>query len=176
MLQVARIHDIRLRCSFLCYTSYFFLSLLFIISFFLLRFRLHTEAVYSAGVWGMSFAQAYLAGNTSSTKFIIWLEGGGICESLSDCEGRAQGDLGSSISYKLYRNTTRGMLKHDLVENPDFSDFNRVYVPYCSGDVWSGTAKERKNPFPQSGSWKGYFQGHTIVEAVLNLTRDSCVI
>ena len=42
-------------------------------------------------------AIAYLAQNQSSKQFIFWLEGGGICKSLSDCQGRAQGSLGSSL-------------------------------------------------------------------------------
>lgn len=35
----------------------------------------------------------------SSTKYVIWLEGGGICQSLADCIGRANSALGSSKSF-----------------------------------------------------------------------------
>jgi hypothetical protein len=37
--------------------------------------------------------------NVSSTKYVIWLEGGGICQSLADCIGRANSALGSSKSF-----------------------------------------------------------------------------
>jgi len=118
-------------------------------------------------------AIAYLAQNQSSKQFIFWLEGGGICKSLSDCQGRAQGSLGSSLGSTATIQQSRPMLM-DTDENPDFRTWNRIYVPYTSGDVWSGNKAESLNPFPQDdgSGWKGYFHGHKIVEAVLNMTRD----
>ena len=62
------------------------------------------------------------------------LEGGGICESNDDCAGRAQGDLGSSKDYAPTIYPGRGMLEFNESTNPDFSSWNRVFVPYCSGE------------------------------------------
>jgi hypothetical protein len=45
----------------------------------------------------------YGALNTSSTKWVIWIQGGGICQSLSDCQGRANSALGSSKSVRAAR-------------------------------------------------------------------------
>ena len=42
--------------------------------------------------------------------------------------------------------------------NPQFHGFNRVFVPYCSGDIWVGTQTA-----PTSGLT---FAGAHIVEAV----------
>ena len=67
---------------------------------------------------------------TNNKKWIIEIEGGGICESYSDCQNRAKGDLGSS---KGFKDTIQGnaMRSRDPKENPDFHDWNHVFVPYC---------------------------------------------
>lgn len=38
-------------------------------------------------------AAMYIAQNKSSTSYIIWLQGGGICENLENCIQRSQGEL-----------------------------------------------------------------------------------
>jgi len=112
-------------------------------------------------------AAYYIARNSSSTRWVVWLEGGGICESLADCQHRARTTLGSSATYRKHIDAPKGMLSSDPAINPDLHSWNRIYVPYCSGDIWSGTIKQPLNPFPQSdGSWTGYFQGHTILEDI----------
>ena len=93
-----------------------------------------------------------------------WLEGGGICFNLTDCAQRAKGRLGSSSSYNASIDAPKGMLSSDPAANPDLHTWNRVFVPYCSGDVWMGTKRAAVNPFPQEGAWRGYFHGHFILE------------
>ncbi len=39
--------------------------------------------------------------------------------------------------------TVGGILSADPEENPHFADANHVFVPYCSSDSWSGTAKTK---------------------------------
>ena len=83
---------------------------------------------------------------------------------LTDCAQRAKGRLGSSSSYNASIATPKGMLSSDPATNPDLHTWNRVFVPYCSGDVWLGTKRDPVNPFPQQGAWRGYFHGHYILE------------
>lgn len=111
-------------------------------------------------------AAYYIAANSSSTKWVVWLEGGGLCESLQNCQHRAATAFGSSSSYSKSMDAPKGMLSADPTVNPDLFSWNRVYVPYCSGDIWAGTIKTAVNPFPQSSSWTGYFQGHYILEDI----------
>lgn len=59
--------------------------------------------------------------------------------------------------YPPYDSETRGMLRGDF-KNPDFRDWNRIYVPYCSGDVWEGQAEDPLNPWDAADPWRGYFQ------------------
>ena len=113
-------------------------------------------------------ASYYIARNASSSSWVLWLQGGGICRSLLDCQQRAMGPLGSSSSYASSIDAPKGMLSSDPSINPRLSSWNRVYLPYCSGDVWAGTTPKALNPFPQQGAWAGYFHGHTIIEELIN--------
>ena len=96
----------------------------------------------------------------------MWLQGGGVCHNLQDCIDRSQGTLGSSTSYASSIDAPKGMLSADPSINPDLHTWNRVYVPYCSGDLWTGTRRNATNPFPQQGAWRGYFHGHYILEDI----------
>jgi hypothetical protein len=72
------------------------------------------------------------------------------------------------------------MMQSDCAANPGFCEWNRVYVPYVSGDIWTGQAPGALNPFPPSAAdtpdgaaWTGYFQGHSIIEEVGQSLRQS---
>lgn len=78
---------------------------------------------------------------TGSDRLVIYLEGGGACYNEITCAtvanpngfGRANFGGGSSSGIFSRTDTT----------NP-FHDWNIVYVPYCSGDIYAGN-----NPIPQ---------------------------
>ena len=118
-------------------------------------------------------AAYYIAENASSSSWVVWLEGGGICRTQEDCEQRSRGPLGSSTKYPASRPSPREMLSSDPRLNPDLHSWNRVFIPYCSGDTWVGTEPQAVNPFSHAdGSWRGYFQGHSIIEDVYqDITR-----
>merc|ERR1712070_419891 len=56
-------------------------------------------------------AAYYIARNRSSASWVVWLEGGGICQSLSDCQQRSKTDLGSSKGYPASIDAPKGMLE-----------------------------------------------------------------
>lgn len=68
--------------------------------------------------------------NPSSTKIAIYLEGGGACFN-SFCD--------SLFSRGTNQPTNGGIFDRTNAENP-LKDWTWVYVPYCSGDVYSGQA------------------------------------
>lgn len=122
----------------------------------------------------------YGARNTSSSKYVVWLQGGGICQGLSDCKGRANSALGSSKSFPPTFQIGQSMMQSDCKVNPGFCEWNRVYVPYVSGDIWQGTAAGPLNPFmpmgadpPEDAAWTGYFQGHSILAEVGESLKQS---
>jgi hypothetical protein len=77
--------------------------------------------------------------NSQSDKLFIYLEGGGACFNNQSCSGVAHqngfgmNEFNSFVS--TYNNTAT--FKRDDNDNP-FKDWNFVFVPYCSGDVFAG--------------------------------------
>lgn len=71
-----------------------------------------------------------------------------------------QSDLGSSSAAPATV-TRDGILSDDAPENPDFYTWNRVFLPYCSGDVHSGTRMA-----PSAETWGFHFSGHNIIVAM----------
>ncbi|KAL3613811.1 hypothetical protein CASFOL_041885 [Castilleja foliolosa] len=74
-------------------------------------------------------------------NWMIYLEGGGWCNTTSDCIGRSIGWLGSSYSRnnKTYYN---GLLTGNQTYNPEFYNWNRVFLVYCDGASFSGDVEE----------------------------------
>lgn len=99
--------------------------------------------------------------DTGLKNWIIYLQGGGWCESISDCQDRTNSTLGSS--FKMDNNTQFGGILHNTPqENPDFYNWNRVWVNYCDGSSFTGDA-EHVDP-----EKKLYFRGARIFKAVLD--------
>jgi hypothetical protein len=90
---------------------------------------------------------------TSSTKLVIYLEGGGACMSQHFCDHNPQnmttvfpsGSLnGESFAGSLFTQPglqapyTTGIFDNTNPDNP-FQSWNEIYVPYCTGDAHFGT-------------------------------------
>lgn len=122
-------------------------------------------ATYGARCLDGSPAGYYFApGNGSGiTSYVIFLEGGGFCADVASCSERAKTSLGSS---KYWPSTEAGfgIIDSSSVNNPNFYNFNRVYVLYCSGDVYAGTRDTVVDP----NAFPFYFSGHRIITAVMD--------
>lgn len=70
--------------------------------------------------------------NPDSDKLIFYFEGGGACFNTLTCSTNPRSWGESNLG------TPGGLLSRTAEGNP-FKDWNMVYVPYCSGDVFSGT-------------------------------------
>jgi len=114
-----------------------------------------------------SQAGFYYRRGSDAKKWVLYLEGGGLCTSAKDCTNRKKNDLGSS---KNWGPTIEGWqtLSPDSTTNPDFWNWNHVYIPYCSGDIWLGQQATPMNPFGE-GDDTYVFQGHDIIAAVSSL-------
>lgn len=86
----------------------------------------------------------YVARNPSSTKWVIALQGGGWCGSPAECAERARTTLGSSTQLPavLPANETFQMLSSVRATNPHMHTWNRVYLRYCDGAMWTSDAPE----------------------------------
>lgn len=106
----------------------------------------------------------------SSTKWQIYLEGGGWCCDAQACEERAQTYFGSSeIGVDNVKKFQPSSFKsNDCKINPDFCAWNRVYVHYCDGNSF---VSARKDGFIVGGAQQEkrlHFRGKAILKATLN--------
>ncbi|KAF7034057.1 hypothetical protein CFC21_045111 [Triticum aestivum] len=98
-----------------------------------------------------------------SNRWLIHLEGGGWCSTTKDCSNRRMYGLGSSNFMKPMRFAGAGILGSDQLQNPDFYNWNKVFVRYCDGASFSGDAEGRA----QDGSTL-HFRGLRIYQAVID--------
>lgn len=75
--------------------------------------------------------------NPGSDELLIVIQGGGACFNTLTCATAANGDGFGEAD--LAGNTDAGILSDDDDDNP-FKGWNKVFIPYCSGDIFSGTA------------------------------------
>ena len=104
---------------------------------------------------------------TNASRFVVFLEGGGWCFSVSDCEGRRGGGLGSSSGY-IPGHTSRdlgGVMAISNTTNPDFYTYTMVFVHYCDG---SSMSSFRPEPIKTSKGDDMWFRGKANLAAVLD--------
>jgi hypothetical protein len=94
-----------------------------------------------------------------STKWVIFMEGGGWCGSDGNCADRALTDLGSSKAYPSTIANAEGTGLYD-----QFDTFNIVYAKYCdgssfTGDVWAPVS---------TGKSTIYYRGRRILDALFD--------
>lgn len=103
----------------------------------------------------------------SVKRAVLWFEGGGWCQSLPDCLGRAGTRLGSSTTWPPTA-SFQGILNTNASLNPDFYNASHLFINYCDG---SSFASEVADPVPvqngTSGTVNLYFRGHRILQQLL---------
>lgn len=70
-------------------------------------------------------------------NWLVHLEGGGWCNNVTTCLDRKNTRLGSSKYMEKEWNFS-AILSEDVSHNPDFYNWNRVYVRYCDGSSLTG--------------------------------------
>lgn len=84
-------------------------------------------------------ASFYLLKRDESKDWVIYLPGGSFCADAKSCEKRHT-HLTSS-KFLNHCKDGMGILSTNERNNPHLHKSNMVYIPYCSSDLWSGTAK-----------------------------------
>ena len=115
---------------------------------------------------GLYYAPASAAANRS--RLVVFIEGGGECRTLLSCATWAW-RAGSSSDWPLTMRLPHALPKvwpgspmdPDPQRNPDFHDWAKLSLPYCSGDMHSGTRTERD----AKTGW--FFAGHSLIVAAL---------
>merc|ERR1719401_213422 len=106
----------------------------------------------------------YRPGRTN--VWVVYLEGGGGCQSEKECDGwsQSQDTRGSSANWQpTYEG--KQVQSPDPKENPVFYDAHHVWVPYCTGDNHIGQVSVIDSVSAEWGSY--YFDGHLNLKAIL---------
>ena len=90
----------------------------------------------------------------NADRWVVFLEGGGICQHHSDCWTRKAGSLGTADKWDDEWSPGRSthIISNDPARNPDLADWNHVFLPYVSGDIWLGTQTEPWNPWSETNT------------------------
>jgi hypothetical protein len=127
------------------------------------------------------------------TNWLVYLQGGGSCDSVAECESRwrdcdpspAHSEGGRAVGGKANMMANQNGMNFDGWGILDFDGhngevspfagkgFNRVFIPYCSSDHWRGLGNTQAvNYAPTCGSPDSlttiHFGGGKIVEAVID--------
>ncbi|XP_011074219.1 pectin acetylesterase 11 [Sesamum indicum] len=78
-------------------------------------------------------------------NWVIFLEGGGWCASNKGCLDRTNMSTGST-KLKEKRHYFKDILSSNHTINPNFYNWNRVYVGYCDGSSYTGDVEENTYP------------------------------
>jgi len=101
---------------------------------------------------------------SDSSKWVLWLEGGGECTTAEECSGKPLGlrsTTNASTDIDPYH-----FASADPAESPGTFSWNRVFLKYCSQDLWSGTRQQASNE-----TFGLYFSGHIIVQEVVSYLK-----
>ncbi|XP_030638538.1 carboxylesterase notum2 [Chanos chanos] len=111
----------------------------------------------------------YLKEFKGSKRWLIFLEGGWCCYNKETCDSRYKNipRLMSSAAWPQTRKGS-GILSSQAEENPHWYNANIVFVPYCSSDVWSGSAnKPPTKPKQAKDTVEFAFMGSLIIREVI---------
>ena len=98
---------------------------------------------------------------TSSPNWIFFQEGGSYCWDQVSCNERrsTNSNLMTSKGLKDTIVITKGIVSDSTAANPYYADWNKVQLPYCTSDAFSGTM--------ESTSYGVSFLGSRIVPEVV---------
>eukprot|EP00913_Durusdinium_trenchii_P009349 g8786.t1 len=103
-------------------------------------------------------------GEQDPSKWIIMIDGGGLCIDALDCRKRAETDHGSSSQWPATWDPEAVPFSGG---EASFANYSQVFVPYCSGDLWLGRDRERRLVIGELQMRRLGRSGHLILDAVV---------
>lgn len=125
------------------------------------------EALCLDGTKGSFYFEA--GSGSGADKWIVYFQGGGwiggstVEATLKNGYSRSQTDLGSSKNLAA-TSSQGGFFVRNEASNPQFYNWNYVYINYCDGTGHQGYASK---PYDVGGK-PVYFRGERIVKSILN--------
>ncbi|OWZ19481.1 hypothetical protein PHMEG_0006274 [Phytophthora megakarya] len=84
------------------------------------------------------FFQVFPAANQDKKKLLLFFQGGGACVDQYTCDFALQCQLGSSALISTTASVTDTGIMNRTLDGNVFNDYNIVYLPYCTGDLFVG--------------------------------------
>lgn len=104
---------------------------------------------------------------SGQNNWIVHLQGGGWCGNDADCLSRSTTALGSSTYMSPVG--LSGFLSNSPTDNPDFYNWNRVFVRYCDGGSFSGNVASGVQVTGSDGQMHTlFYRGQSIWEAAID--------
>jgi len=114
-----------------------------------------------------SLAIYYKNIQTNQKNWIIMLGGGVPCGTLENCQQALKNKKNMTSSKYRWNNIHgTGLLSDNEVNNPNFANWNKIFIPQCSMDVWVGKQKASEKTHGLS------FQGGNIVHASIQALKN----
>lgn len=118
--------------------------------------------------------QLQFSPSSTSTKWVIWLEGGYACYNAATCSARAAANPKLVSASGWVAGKGQALLSHDPSFNPALADANTVLVHYCSSDGWSGGRRARPDStFDPNDLTTWNFEGRAIAQAVAGTLSET---
>ena len=97
------------------------------------------------------------------SSVVVYLQEGGGCATVEDCIERCEVSNPELCTEDTAddHDLTYTMWSEDPEENPPFHNFYKIFVPYCSSDVYTG----KRNASEDTGNY--FFHGKFIIQAIL---------
>ncbi|KAL0366372.1 UNVERIFIED_CONTAM: Pectin acetylesterase 11 [Sesamum radiatum] len=107
-------------------------------------------------------------------NWVIFLEGGGWCASNKGCLDRTKMSTGST-KLKENRHYFKDILSSNHTINPDFYNWNRIYVGYCDGSSYTGDVEEAILSGGSAGAWGTILHCDGFRELIPKASRVKCI-
>ncbi|MEM7129290.1 MAG: pectin acetylesterase-family hydrolase [Chloroflexota bacterium] len=134
----------------------------------------HPKALYNNGTTPLFYFRRGVG--TGADKWVFYFQGGGTCFDEDSCDGRlpnltGAGPWNTPGNLVLYAGKRAdGIFNPDPAKNPDFYNWNHVFMVYASSDSWAGDG----DVIIDGNTW--HFRGHSIVNAIFDAVRDPNII
>lgn len=134
----------------------------------------HPDAVCNDGTPGVFYVRRGTGAGLN--RWILFLEGGGSCNSGDSCAKRwcsIETNFGAAKMSSRYA-PAGGVGGGGILSTRDdsaFRDFTKVWVYYCSSDSWSGRWGDRPLSDSTGRAYTIHFQGARILDAVVTELR-----
>jgi hypothetical protein len=98
----------------------------------------YTDSVTTFSSDPTYFFQVFPAANQDKKKLLLFFQGGGACVDKYTCDFALQCQLGASSLITTKASVTDTGIMNRTLDGNVFDDYNIVYLPYCTGDLFVG--------------------------------------